>query len=88
MTIAHEEWESDMTCPSTYLTTDLTVSTCIYTVCKCNPLVHQLRLDFNSLELAPPFTCGSSSTSVACTATDGPLIGRTCCIIDGDMLYY
>ena len=24
MTIAHERWESDMTCPSTYLTTDLT----------------------------------------------------------------
>ena len=66
------EWSS----PSTYLTTDLTASTCVYTICKCNSLVHQIRLDFTTLELAPPFTCGSSSTSVACSSTDGPLIGR------------
>ena len=47
-----------------------------YKVCKCNPLISQIRLDFTSFELAPPFTCGSSSTSVACTTTDGPLIGK------------
>ena len=47
-----------------------------YKVCKCNPLISQIRLDFTAFELAPPFTCGGSSTSVACTTTDGPLIGN------------
>lgn len=65
---------------STYLTTDLTSSVCRYKVCKCNPLISQIRLDFTTFELAPPFTCGSSSTSVTCTTTDGPLIGD--CIYD------
>ena len=65
---------------STYLTTDLTTSTCVYTICKCNPLVHQIRLDFTAMELAPPFTCGSSSSSVSCSSTDGPLIGD--CLYD------
>ena len=39
-----------------------------------------LRLDFDEFDIAQPFTCGSSSTSVACTTTDGPLIGD--CIYD------
>ena len=34
-----------------------------------------LRLDFDTLELSPPFTCGGSSSSPTCTTTDGPLIG-------------
>ena len=46
-----------------------------YTVCRCNSLVTQIRLDFTLFSLAPPFTCGKSTTSVACTITDGPLIG-------------
>ena len=49
---------------------------CRYKVCKCNPLVTQIRLDFTLFDLAPPFTCGSSSTPVTCTTTDGPLIGN------------
>ena len=32
------------------------------------------------LELAQPFTCGSSSTPVQCSTTDGPLIGD--CLYD------
>ena len=65
-----------------------------YKVCKCNPLISQIRLDFTSFELAPPFTCGSSSTSVACTTTDGPLIGKRSpssyvsnILIPGDCIY-
>ena len=52
-----------------------------YKVCKCNPLISQIRLDFTTFELAPPFTCGSSSTSVTCTTTDGPLIGNMSALI-------
>ena len=65
---------------STYLTTDITSSVCRYKVCKCNPLISQIRLDFTTFELAPPFTCGGSGSSVVCTTTDGPLIGD--CIYD------
>merc|ERR1711894_227911 len=36
---------------STYLTTDLTSSVCRYKVCKCNPLISQIRLDFTAFEL-------------------------------------
>jgi len=65
---------------STYLTTDTSSSSCTYTVCPCNHQVIQLRLDFTMLELAQPFTCGSSSTPVQCSTTDGPLIGD--CLYD------
>ena len=63
-----------------HIATDTTSPLCRYTICKCNPLICQIRLDFTAFELAPPFTCGGSSTSVACTTTDGPLIGD--CIYD------
>lgn len=63
-----------------YLSTDITSSQCQYTVCKCNPHVHLIRLDFTEFNIAPPFTCGSSSTPVQCTSVDGPLIGD--CIYD------
>ena len=53
---------------------------CIYTICRANPNVILLRLDFDEFNIAQPFTCGSSSTSVACTTTDGPRIGD--CIYD------
>ena len=77
------------TCPPTcppasagkYILTYLTISNITrYTICRCNPLISQLRLDFSTFDIAPPFTCGSSSTSVACTTRDGPLIGD--CIYD------
>ena len=66
-----------------------------YTVCRCNSLVTQIRLDFTLFSLAPPFTCGKSTTSVACTITDGPLIGGwghvardTCNVaVTGDCIY-
>ena len=64
----------------TYLTTDTSTSMCDYTVCKCNPDITLLRLDFAEFELAQPFTCGSSSTPVQCGVSDGPLIGD--CIYD------
>ena len=50
---------------------------CVYTICRANPNVILLRLDFDEFDIAQPFTCGSSSSSVACTTTDGPLIGRS-----------
>ena len=53
---------------------------CIYTICRANPNVILLRLDFDEFNIAQPFTCGSSSTSVACTTSDGPRIGD--CIYD------
>ena len=67
-----------------HIATDTTSPLCRYTICKCNPLICQIRLDFTAFELAPPFTCGGSSTSVACTTTDGPLIGD--CIYDTFMV--
>ena len=65
---------------STYLTTDDTSEQCIYKICRANQNVILLRLDFDEFDIAQPFTCGSSSTSVACTTSDGPLIGD--CIYD------
>ena len=38
------------------------------------------RLDFDEFNIAQPFTCGGSSSSVACTTADGPKIGD--CIYD------
>ena len=64
----------------TYLSTDVSSSSCDYTICKCNPEVTLLRLDFTEFDIAQPFTCGSSSTPVQCGITDGPLIGD--CIYD------
>ena len=64
----------------TYLSTDVSSSSCAYTICKCNPEVKLLRLDFTEFDIAQPFTCGSSSTPVQCGISDGPLIGD--CIYD------
>ena len=64
----------------TYLSTDVSSSSCVYTICKCNPEVTFLRLDFTEFDIAQPFTCGSSSTPVQCGISDGPLIGD--CIYD------
>ena len=33
-------------------------------MCRMNPNVILLRLDFDEFNIAQPFTCGSSSTSV------------------------
>jgi len=63
-----------------YLTTDLTSDTCAYSVCRMTPEVTLLRLDFTEFNIAQPFTCGDSSSSVACTTSDGPLIGD--CLYD------
>ena len=73
---------------STYLTTAVSSSPCQYTICRVDPsittlrchnptlpTIRTLRLDFDTLELAPPFTCGDSSSSPACGLKDGPLIG-------------
>jgi len=64
----------------TYLSTEVVSSSCVYTICKFNPNVILLRLDFTEFNIAQPFTCGSSSTPVQCTTTDGPLMGD--CIYD------
>ena len=40
----------------------------------------QLRLDFDEFNIAAPFTCGGSGSSVQCGTADGPLIGD--CIYD------
>ena len=39
-----------------------------------------LRLDFDEFNIAAPFTCGGSGSSVQCGTADGPLIGD--CIYD------
>jgi len=65
---------------TTFLMTDVSASSCVYTICKRNPSITLLRLDFTQFDISPPFTCGASSESVACTTTDGPLIGD--CIYD------
>ena len=65
---------------TTYLQTDVSSSACMYTICKSNPFISLLRLDFNQFDIAPPFTCRGSSASVSCSTTDGPLIGD--CIYD------
>lgn len=65
---------------STYLTTDTSSSSCQYTICRLHETITTLRLDFDTLELSPPFTCGGSSSSPTCTTTDGPLIGD--CLYD------
>ena len=52
----------------------------IYTICPMKENIILLRLDFDEFNIAQPFTCGGSSTSVACTTSDGPLIGD--CIYD------
>jgi len=64
----------------TYLSTETVSSTCVYTICPANEHITLLRLDFTEFNIAQPFTCGSSSTPVQCTTTDGPLIGD--CIYD------
>jgi len=64
----------------TYLSTDVSSPICPYTICKTNPEVILLRLDFTEFDIAQPFTCGSSSTPVQCGVSDGPLIGD--CIYD------
>jgi len=65
---------------NTYISTELDSNQCIYTICRMNPNVVLLRLDFDEFNIAQPFTCGGSSSSVACTTADGPKIGD--CIYD------
>ena len=65
---------------TTYLMTDVSSSSCVYTICKRKPSITLLRLDFNQFDISPPFTCGGSTASVSCTTSDGPLIGD--CIYD------
>jgi len=63
-----------------YLNTDLSDNVCQYTICKCNPDVTLIRLDFTEFNIAQPFTCGGSTSPTVCTTKDGPLIGD--CIKD------
>ena len=65
---------------ATYLLTDISSPTCMYRICKSNPSIYLLRLDFIQFDIAAPFTCRDSTASVSCTTTDGPLIGD--CIYD------
>ncbi|XP_023319566.1 uncharacterized protein LOC111694771 isoform X2 [Eurytemora carolleeae] len=65
---------------TTYMTTDVSSSECSYTICKVNPTVSTIRLDFSTFEIAPPFSCGGSTEPVVCTAADGPRVGD--CISD------
>jgi len=65
---------------NTYLSTDIQSPQCIYTLCRVNPNVILLRLDFEEFNIAQPFTCGGSSESVVCSTSDGPLMGD--CIYD------
>ena len=65
---------------NTYLSTELSSTQCIYTLCRMNPNVILLRLDFDEFSIAQPFTCGGSSDTVQCSTSDGPLIGD--CIYD------
>jgi len=65
---------------TTYLLTDISSPTCMYSICKSNPSISLMRLDFIQFDIAAPFTCRGSTASVSCTTTDGPLIGD--CIYD------
>ena len=42
-------------------------SQCVYKMCRMNPNVILLRLDFDEFNIAQPFTCGGSSTDVTVT---------------------
>jgi len=65
---------------STYVTTELVSSECSYKICRCNPTVSTIRLDFYQFDISQPFVCGSSSDPVTCTIQDGPRFGD--CIYD------
>jgi len=55
-------------------------SKCVYTICKYNPTVTLLRLDFATFDISQPFVCGGSNAEVTCSIYDGPKFGD--CVYD------